>query len=56
MTALDKCRFAWKYRRQLWKYRQFIRHRREIAAILVMLAGVGAGIYCKRRGLEWGMR
>jgi len=31
-------KFAWKYRRALWKYRGVIRHRQQIAA--VAMAGV----------------
>jgi hypothetical protein len=28
---VNKLKFAWKYRRPLWKYRALIRRRREIA-------------------------
>jgi hypothetical protein len=40
-------KFAWKHRRLLWKYRNLIRHRKEIAAIaaaglVVTVAYIGA--------------
>jgi hypothetical protein len=53
MTTLTKLKVGWKYRRQLWKYRKLIRRRREIAATIAVLAGIGAGIYWNRQHVEW---
>ncbi len=38
MTNTTKLKLAWKYRKQLWKYRALVRHRWDIAA----LAATGA--------------
>ncbi|HXS94378.1 MAG TPA: hypothetical protein VN736_07215 [Candidatus Limnocylindrales bacterium] len=43
-------KFAWKYRRVLWKYRNAIRHRRAIgAATLAAACGVGAMMLVRSR-------
>lgn len=41
-------KFAWKYRRALWKYRNLIRHRREIAGFAAAGATIAAGLLVKR--------
>jgi hypothetical protein len=41
-------KFAWKYRRALWKYRGVIRHRREIAGGLAMAGAAIAALLIKR--------
>jgi len=41
-------KLAWKYRHFLWKYRKLIQYRREIAAIAMTGAIVGAGVLLKR--------
>jgi len=38
--TLRKLKLGWRYRRQLWKYRKLIRHRKEIA--MAAAAGIGA--------------
>jgi hypothetical protein len=41
MKMQRKLRFAWKYRKCLWKYRNVIRHRRAIGgAVAVGAAGL----------------
>jgi len=52
MTTLTKVKFAWKYRRPLWKYRSLIRHRREIAWAAVGLIAAGTGILLRRNRIE----
>lgn len=48
--TLRKMKFAWKYRRVLWKYRNAIRHRRAIgAATLAAACGVGAMMLVRSR-------
>lgn len=42
MTLQTKVRLGWKYRRVLWKYRNLIRHRREIAWAAGTAMGIGA--------------
>lgn len=44
-----KIQLGWKYRRVLWRYRNLIRHRREIASV-AMAAGamLAAGVLVKR--------
>ncbi len=43
MTTVRRMKLAWRYRKYLWKYRAWIRHRKEIAGIAaagaVLLAG-----------------
>ena len=41
-------KFAWKYRRALWKYRYLIRHRREIAGVAIAAAALGGAILLRR--------
>jgi len=44
-----KLKFAWKYRRLLWKYRTVIRYRYEIAGGIAVAATVlAAGILANR--------
>jgi hypothetical protein len=42
MDNLTKLQLAWKYRKQLWKYRSAIRHRRQILAFAALGAAVAA--------------
>jgi hypothetical protein len=42
-------RLAWKYRGFLWKYRNVIRHRREIGAVAVAGAAIGLGMLLWKR-------
>jgi hypothetical protein len=42
-------RLAWKYRGFLWKYRNLIRHRREIGGMAAAAGAVALGIIAKRR-------
>jgi hypothetical protein len=42
-------KLAWKYRHFLWKYRNVIRHRREIAGAAVALGAVAAGLLLASR-------
>ena len=44
MNNTTKIRLAWKYRRQLWKYRSWIRHRKEIMGIAAACAAIGAAL------------
>jgi hypothetical protein len=46
MNRLTKIKLGWKYRRPLWKYRNLLRHRKEIAAAAGAL--VVAGFFVKR--------
>jgi hypothetical protein len=46
-------KFAWKYRRALWKYRTLIRHRREIAGAFAVAAGVAIVLL---RGADFSLR
>jgi len=41
-------KLAWKYRHFLWKYRRLIQRRREIAAVAMTCAVVGAGVLLRR--------
>ena len=41
-------KLAWKYRRFLWRYRNLIRHRREIAGIALAGALIGASVVIRR--------
>jgi hypothetical protein len=43
-----KIKFAWKYRRPLWKYRNLIRHRKPIAGAVLGIAAIGTGLLLKR--------
>lgn len=43
-----KVKFAWKYRRALWKYRNLIRHRREIAGVAMGAAAITAAVLMRR--------
>jgi len=52
MTTLTKVKFAWKYRRPLWKYRALIRRRREIAWAAAGLIAAGTGILLRRNRIE----
>jgi hypothetical protein len=42
-------KLAWKYRRALWKYRNVIRYRREIAGAAAGLGLLVAGMMLRRR-------
>jgi hypothetical protein len=44
MTTIRKLKFAWKYRRPLWKYRRLIRHRKAVAGGAA-LAGAAAAAW-----------
>ncbi len=44
MSNLTKVKLAWKYRRQLWKYRGLIRHRREIAGVAAAGVALAAAV------------
>jgi hypothetical protein len=48
MTALRKLELAWKFRRQLWKYRKLIRHRKAILAGVLTGAVVVVAIRTRR--------
>jgi hypothetical protein len=41
-------KFAWKHRRQLWRYRNLIRHRRAIMGWAAAGAAVAAGVMFTR--------
>jgi hypothetical protein len=41
-------RLAWKYRGFLWKYRNLIRHRREIGGVAVATGAIALGIAVRR--------
>jgi hypothetical protein len=43
-------KFAWKHRRSLWKYRNVIRHRREIGGVALAGIAVAAASMLMRRG------
>jgi len=42
-------KFAWKYRRALWKYRGLIRHRKAIAGGALAAAGALAAVVLTRK-------
>jgi len=43
-------KFAWKHRRSLWKYRNLIRHRREIGGVVLAGAAIAAAsLFARRR-------
>jgi hypothetical protein len=42
MTKTTKFKLAWRYRKQLWKYRKLIMHRKEIAGALAATAIITA--------------
>jgi hypothetical protein len=48
MTTREKLKIAWKHRRTLWKYRELLQHRRELAAAAVAV-GVFVGAVVGRR-------
>jgi hypothetical protein len=48
MTQRTKLRIAWKYRRQIWKYRKLIIYRKEIAGVLAATTAIIAAIALKR--------
>jgi len=52
MTTTRKIQLAWKYRKPLWRYRNVIRHRKEIAAWAAVSVAVAAGILLTRRRTE----
>ncbi len=54
MSNLTKVRLAWKYRRQLWKYRGVIRHRREIAGAAVAGGALAAAMLLRGSSRENG--
>jgi hypothetical protein len=43
-----RVRFAWKYRRVLWRYRNLIRNRRAIAGWAAAGAAMAAGLIASR--------
>lgn len=51
MNTKTKMKIAWKYRKQLWKYRWAVRHRREIAGWSLAAAAIAAGILLKRASI-----
>ncbi|MBZ5584806.1 MAG: hypothetical protein LAQ30_21870 [Acidobacteriia bacterium] len=52
MSNLTKVRLAWKYRRQLWKYRGIIRHRKEIAGAAATGAALAAAMFLRASSRE----
>ena len=40
VVTIAKMKFAWKYRRPLWKYRKLIARRREIAGAAIASAAI----------------
>jgi len=52
MTKLTKIKFAWKYRRAIWRYRKLIRYRREIGLAAAGLIAAGTGILIRRNRIE----
>jgi hypothetical protein len=38
VTVLTKIRLGWRYRKQLWKYRGLLRHRKDLAGGAVAAA------------------
>jgi hypothetical protein len=42
-------KFAWKYRRQLWKYRKLLAHRREIAGAALAAVSIVGFVLLKKR-------
>jgi hypothetical protein len=46
--TVRKMKFAWKYRRPLWKYRKLVAHRREIAGAVLAGAAVLALIFFRQ--------
>ena len=42
-------RLAWKYRGFLWKYRNWIRHRREIGGVAAAAGALAIGMMVRRR-------
>jgi hypothetical protein len=45
--TVRKMKFAWKYRRPLWRYRKLLAHRREIAGAAIAGAVILAGVVLK---------
>jgi hypothetical protein len=41
-------RLAWKYRGFLWKYRNLIRHRREICGVAAATGAIALGMMARR--------
>lgn len=41
-------KFAWKYRRALWRYRNVIRHRKAIAGFTAAGAAIAMGLIATR--------
>lgn len=52
MKTRTKLKIAWKRRRQIWKYRWALRHRREIAGWSLAAAAIAAGIFLARPRIE----
>jgi len=52
MNTPRKLKIAWKYRKQLWKYRWAVRHRREIAGWALAAGAIAAGILLMRPRIE----
>ncbi|MBZ5620090.1 MAG: hypothetical protein LAQ69_15400 [Acidobacteriia bacterium] len=50
--TLRKLRLTWKYRKFMWKYRRLLRHRREIAGVMLGSAALAAGIFLTRQRIE----
>ena len=42
-------KIAWKYRGMLWRYRNVIRHRRQIGGVALAAGAVAAGMLLRRR-------
>jgi hypothetical protein len=48
-VTVRKAKFAWKHRRALWKYRQLIQRRKQIAAgVALAAAAILASVLLKR--------
>ncbi len=43
-----RVKFAWKYRRPLWKYRKLLRYRKPIAGAVLGALAIGAGVLIKK--------
>jgi len=42
-------KIAWKYRGMLWRYRNVIRHRRQIGGVAAAAGAVAVGVLLRRR-------
>ena len=49
MTKVTKVRLAWKYRKQLWRYRGLIRHRKDLAVIAAFGTAIAVAAFSRRQ-------